>query len=207
MTHGIGSTKTLCLAFIGLVGLMAFTASAAHATGTWMIDGSALKGEEAVKGTGTGSVLISVDALGIVYHCSELLIAGSLTSQGNFKGAYKIDKCIVEGAYCTVLPIENSITGTLVLQGEDTYLVFSGEELMNIHVLGEECVLPENYPIGGSFAPLIGSEQEIQTLALGSEAPEASGAALFYGGEPVTFTASIDMSLNGTNKGKPWGAV
>jgi hypothetical protein len=208
--------KVLGLGMLTALGLMAFTAPAAQATGDFTIGGKTFTAlgvkEETVTGKSEGSPAFLVPSINLQLVCEGATISGTLKAGGHGEETMTFSGCKTVKAPCSADPIVAKFLSSIVLHAGETWMRFdppSGSKAFTtILLLGEECPLPEVNELSGAFIALVGSETVEQLLSF--KADEATnklfGTSYAFGGHPAFLDISALWQLSGPLTGQKWGA-
>jgi len=208
--------KALCLSFLAVLGLIAFTATAAQASGNWMINGSALKSNESISGASEGSSVFKVPSIKLEISCKEATVSGTLELNGLGKETMTFTKCESPGlpGCSPIEPITAKFLSEMLLHAEEPWLIFrppvKGGSFTTIFFDPAKCALPEENELTGAFAALLGKEETTQHLLsfiAGKTAESLFGLKYSFGINPAELAISSIWELSGANKGKVWGGV
>lgn len=163
--------KILGLSLLTALGLMAVTASAAHAaSGDFTLKGQTFTSlsitEKTVLGTAAAGELL-VPGIGLAIGCTGGTFSGSALAGGVVHGTILFSGCIVLGSdkFCKTYETEaNHIAktnpgnltagglGLILLHKGEHYVVFLGHPFSTVWINGTGCTLPLNNTVSGTVA-------------------------------------------------------
>jgi hypothetical protein len=208
----------LCLAIV--LSLTALSAPTANAN--WKVGGAEIKEGTEVPLALTVHLkfkfLIRIPFLGLNIHCDRVLIHGRLRFPRFWRSRFLIDvNCRIligekESAVCKLTePVEAPTEAELFLHEGQTYLRVkpeTGETLMTLKISGEECALPKEFPIKGSFVledPTLEKESVEQVFTPNNKGLFAD--KLTSGKNEVLLEGEMGITLGEGFEGKAWSGT
>ncbi len=213
------SAVGLCSVLV--LSLAALAASPVHAN--WKVGGAELKEGTEVEldlniRLKKKSFLFKIPKVAVTIHCEKAQIHGKIKAKKFWKSRVLVTtKCQIligekESPVCKLAePIEAPTEGELFSHEGKTYFRVkpeTGETLMTLKISNEECALPEEIPIKGSFVledPTLEEEKEEHVFT-----PNHKGLfsdKLTYGGNEVFLEAEMGIVLAAPNEGKAWSGT
>ncbi len=222
--HGL---KVLGVSLIAALGLMAFGAAGAQASGEWRIGGKTMSElgltEETVTGKAEAGVkeILLVKTLNIQKSCTGFDIQSvTISPSGKGKGAVRLLGCKVFAdeageAELTACGVKSTgqeagviqtelIGGEIVLSGGVNYVLFkpaSGTSFTTIELTGASCAPKGTYPITGTVVAELGAEAKELLL---KPIKEFTGDGLKFGENKAFLIGSGLAELTGAKKGSAW---
>jgi hypothetical protein len=215
--------KAIGLPLLVALGLMAFAAAAAQAE-EFTIEGKTFAElkieEEEFEEEATSTMTLAIAKLGGRVNC----LLRTVDFPQNFFLWLTGGKThrLVLYTMCTVLdnnnnelpctvaePIDISILSSRTSLGGKTYEVFTPSEggtLGTLSMEGEECLLPAEAELKGTFAAETEAGERVkQPLTFSPEIEALLKTGMSYGAHKATLTGKTLMWLSGSNEGKEWG--
>jgi hypothetical protein len=233
MNHRRRGLKVLGLSILAALGLMAFTAAGAQGalfnTGEWLIAGKTLKELKVEKETifmesEDHDTYFLILKLELIVECLKFSGTGYILPLGHGDVDLFFEECEVldhkkNKIDCEVEDFWAKLLAQVILHGPDgkelPYILFSALEksgiIAIIRMFGEECVLPEEAAITGSFVAHVTNpleDVELQLILVNETSlllfPEHR---LKYGFHEVHLFLNALAHLTGKYVGQPWGIV
>ncbi len=225
--HGL---KVLGVSLIAALGLMAFGAAGAQASGEWRIGGKTMSELGLTEETVTGKIepetkgKLLVKALNLYITCPTIHVNGVLLvgPPASVHGTTTFLTCTVRSispdeplTACGVKSTGEAagviktakINGEVILSGAENIVLFkpsSGTTFTTIELTGEGCASKGLYLIPGTSVFKLGAEaKEMLILSL----PEFAGDGLKFGEPKALFDAAGLVELSGAKKGSAWTGV
>jgi hypothetical protein len=117
----------------------------------------------------------------------------------------EIPNCPVANFTTRFLAVVRSVPGAVFLLFQPTEKGTFGT--IKIGGESEECALPKEMKITGSYMAELGKESIKQTIKPGLESELFPEDVLKMGASKAKLTDTLVLSLSGANKGKAWGAI
>lgn len=205
--------RVLGLCALAVLGLVAFTASAAQASGSFIVLGSEKLFPVAVTGEAEGQSAFLVPSLKLEIICQKATIEGTLETGGHGKETMTFKECTVPKTPCEVDPIVAKFLSEVLLHAEGTWLKFTpqeGKSFTTIFLLGGECPLPKTNELSGAFVAKINAgeaKEQLLTFATDEATKKLFGVNYAFGVQPAILEMSSIWKLAGSHLGCSWGAV
>ncbi len=219
--------KVFGIALIAALGLMAFTAAGAQATGEWKIAGKTLTELGIAKESFTGKLgagikrLFLIKTLNVEIKCSVWQAIGALIrSGGHFNlsvllaacnvyddevGEPELSACGVKSTGKAAGEIQTeAIDGEIILSGGLNYVLekpVSGSTLTTIEITGASCPLKGTYPVTGTSVSQLGGEAKELSL---TPIKEFTGDGLKIGENKAFMAGAVLLQLSGAKTGATW---
>jgi hypothetical protein len=225
MNHGKQGLKVLGVSLLAALGLMAFGAGGAQASGSFLIEGLSGLWEATVTGEGEnlleGGSRVRVLGLNAEVFCHAGTATGKITAHGHGHATLNFTNCLVsgtnndatgtlKGAVCTLE--ENLVAKVLtlvILHNSKPYLLFTPlDGLTFMEISGEPCLPTAAYK-GSQVASISNPDGDdvtklISTKGMASLFPTHT---LKYGVNSAHLTVDATVKLAGAHTGLAWGAV
>lgn len=221
MRKTMRSLKVLGVSVMAALGLMAFTASAAHAETELKVNGTLLKANETFTGVNQGTYLLIIPSRNLVLHCAKRLFEGYLYLwiPRRWDIVYLYENCTaltlagVSVPKCDVAEYTIKAEASAFLHNSKTYMLFGPEKggVLGEIEFGELCALTETVELTGSWVEEC-VEVSCETEAVSHKMAVASSKlfttdALKFGEVSATLEGSAEVQLSGANKGQKWSVV
>lgn len=213
--------RALGLSILAALGLMAFTATAAQASGTFLVAG--LSGSWTAEATGKGENILEsylqVLKLNLKLACHQISVTNAkISNAGHGTGTISFSSCLVTDnagneVDCTLHePINANVLALVVLHNSKPYILFSptGANFAVVKSLGEFCTLPKEAAVTGSVVVSISNPDGDDVTKLISTKNMLSlftADKLFYGAHEGHLVADAEVALSGIHEGLKWGAA
>jgi hypothetical protein len=218
--------KALGLSFVAALGLMAFTAAGAQASGSFLIAGLGAFTNVPITGvaenTLTSRLLILKLNLEIFCHAGKVT-NGSISSNGHGSATIVFEGCLAQGvsgttglltgSACTMeRNIEAKVLALVVLHNTKPYILFSPAEGEAFAlVLEHTCPLPEHALIKGSVVASIANpdiDEVKKLISTKGMLTLFTADKLFYGANEAHLEADAIVELTGSpHGGLAFGAI
>jgi hypothetical protein len=191
-----GSVSAFGAVLAGMLVFGALLASAAQATPTWHINGTAFSGSESTSWSGGPTTF--KDAWNTrQINCTAMSGTTYINSSNADTGELIFSGCSVVGApECVVNPLTMSVSGSFNASSEPVYETFTiGSSKWVI----ENCALAQWYTPSGTFKAKVGEEAVSSSRTL-------SGNNLTIMGSGWSISSRVAAKMTGVNAGKKFGA-
>lgn len=222
MSRTMRSFKVLGVSIMAALGLMAFTATAAHAETELKVAGKLLEANETFTGVNQGTYLLIIPSRNLILHCAKRLFEGYvyLVIQREWDVEYLYENCtalrispVASIPACDVAEYTVKAKASAFLHNGKTYVLYEPEEgnLLGTIEFGELCALAETSELTGSWVEEC-VEVSCETEAVSHKMAVASAKlftsdTLIFGESSATLEGSAEVQLSGKNKGQKWSVV
>jgi hypothetical protein len=221
MNNGKQGLKVLGISLLAALGLMAFGASGASASGTFLISGVGAPWEETVSGKGINLLngRFWVLGLNIEIYCHTATGTGKISSGGTGTATLTFSSCLTSGTQTDgklkgeTCPLEENIIAKVralvVLHNSKPYIQLTPEDGLTFAEVGGEPCIP-GAKVKGSVVASISNpdgDDAVKTINTEGILTLFSGDDLFYGVNEAHLKAEAEVELSGARKGTAWGAA
>jgi len=217
--------RALGLSILAALGLMAFTAAGAQASGTFLVQG--LTGEWTATITGEEDNPLGNENkflilnLNVEFYCHDATATGSIKPNGHGTGTITFSDCfahgVTSGGALTGEPceLENSIVAKVlalvILHNSKPYVLFSPQEGETFATLNTEpCPIPSASVKGFAVVSISNPDGDDVTKLISSKGSTTLFSSaqhhLLYGKNEGHLDADANIRLAGSHVNLPWGA-
>lgn len=213
--------KAFGLSIFAVLGLMAFAAGGAQASGTFLIQNLAAPWTASAVGEGENLLesYRQILKLNIKIKCHSAIGAGSIKNTGHGHITINLFECLatdnsLDPVECSFHePIQTQALVLVVLHGVNPYVLFSpldGLTFAIVKTLGEFCTLPKEVAVKGSIVASIsnpGGDDVTKLISTKNMLSLFTSDKLFYGAHEMHLVADGIIRLAGQHNGHAWGAT
>ena len=220
--------KALGLAFLAVLGLMAFSAGGAQASGTVLVEGLSAPFTVGISGEAHNALAsdskLLILGLNMEIFCHAASVSnGLLSSSGTGTATITFETCLAQGvsggaltgAVCELENIVAKTNALVILHSGNPYVQFTPSDgLTFATVINEtECALPEEAKVKGCVVAGVerANEDEVTKLITTKNIASLFGCSLSYGANAahlsVDANVKLSNSVHGNHSGLKWGVA